>query len=227
MDLDDTDTTAAVDVVFPCLNEALSLPWLLSRMPVGYQAIVVDNGSTDGSADLARAFGAAVVDAPARGYGAAVQAGLEAATADVVCVCDADGSLDPRHLPLVAAPVLDGVADLVLGRRRPVGRGAWPAHARAANALLAWRLRRRTGASLHDVGPMRAARRTALLDLELTDRRFGYPLETVLAAAAADWRLREVDVDYAPRTAGSHSKVTGTVSGTARAVLDMRRVLAR
>jgi glycosyltransferase involved in cell wall biosynthesis len=227
MDLDDTDTAAAVDVVFPCLNEALSLPWLLGRLPAGYRPIVADNGSTDGSADLARTLGATVLAVPARGYGAAVHAGLEAATADVVCVCDADGSLDPRHLPLVAAPVLAGTADLVLGRRRPVRRRAWPAHARAANALLAWRLRRRTGAGMHDLGPMRAARRTALLDLELTDRRFGYPLETVIAAAAAGWRLREVDVDYAPRTAGSHSKVTGTVTGTARTVLDMRRVLAR
>ncbi|MFI5953961.1 glycosyltransferase family 2 protein [Cryptosporangium sp. NPDC051539] len=216
-----------VDVVFPCLNEVLSLPWLLGRLPVGYRAVVADNGSTDGSAALAAELGAVVVPVPVRGYGAAAHAGLEAATADIVCFCDADGSLDPAQLPLVVEPVRDGAADLVLGRRRPVSRSAWPVHARWANAVLARRLRRRLGVRLHDLGPMRAARRAGLLELGLQDRRFGYPLETVTAATAAGWRLAEVDVRYGPRTAGSHSKVTGTAAGTARAVLDMGRVLAR
>jgi glycosyltransferase involved in cell wall biosynthesis len=214
-----------VDVVLPCLDEADALPWVLSRMPAGYRAIVVDNGSSDGSADVARRHGARVVDAPQRGFGAAAHAGLEAATADVVCFCDADASLDPRQLPQVADPVRAGRSDLVLGRRRPTTRAAWPLHARLGNAELARRLRRRTGIDVHDLGPMRAARRSALLSLDLTDRRFGYPLEMVVRAAAEGWRIAEVDVEYRERT--GRSKVTGTVRGTYRAVRDMSAVLSR
>lgn len=213
--------------MLPCLDEAAALPWVLGRMPVGYRAVVADNGSTDGSAALARSLGALVVDVPQRGFGAAVHAGLLACTSDVVCVLDADGSLDPAQLPEVAGPVLRGEADLVLGRRRPTDRGAWPWHGQVGNALLARRLRRRTGARLHDLGPMRAFRRQPLLDLPVLDRRFGYPLEVVLHAAAAGWRIAEVDVGYRPRAAGTRSKVTGSVRGTARAVRDMAAVLSR
>ena len=216
-----------IDVILPCLDEALSLPALLATLPAGYHPVVADNGSTDGSAQIARTYGATVVHVPERGFGAAAHAGLRAATAEIVCFLDADGSCNPGQLPLLADPVRAGAADLVLGRRLPTTRRAWPLHARIGNTVLARRLRRRTGVRLHDVGPMRAARRTALLDLDLRDRRFGYPLEMVIAAAGAGWRIAEVDVDYAPRTAGSRSKVTGTATGTLRAVRDMSRVLAR
>jgi hypothetical protein len=143
----------------------------------------------------------------------------------VVCFCDCDASLDPRQLPAVSLPIVSGEADLVLGRRRPNTRAAWPVHARLANRALAWRISARSGISVHDLGPMRAARRRPLVDLRLVDRRFGYPLEMVLQAADAGWRLREVDVVYRPRT--GKSKVTGTVRRTLRAVRDMRAVLAR
>ncbi|WP_456249768.1 glycosyltransferase family 2 protein [Longispora urticae] len=216
-----------VDVILPCLDEVEALPWVLTRLPAGYRAIVADNGSTDGSALLAAEYGARVVHVPRRGFGAAAHAGLEAATSDVVCFLDADATLDPRQLPRVVDPVLDGTTDLVLGRRRPVSVAAWPPHARWGNAVLARRLRRRTGVPLHDLGPMRAARREHLLALGLEDRRFGYPLEMVVNAAAAGWRIDEVDVDYLPRAEGSVSKVTGTWLGTLRAVRDMSRVLAR
>lgn len=222
-----TEPGVPIDVVLPCLDEAASLPALLALMPDGYQPIVADNGSTDGSGRIALDHGARVVHVPTRGFGAAAHAGLLAATAPIVCFLDADGSLDPRQLPRVVDPVRAGTADLVLGRRRPTGSGAWPWHARLGNALVARRLRRTTGAPLRDLGPMRAARREALLALDLVDRRFGYPLEMVTRAASAGWRLAEVDVDYAPRTAGTRSKVTGTALGTARTVLDMSRVLAR
>jgi glycosyltransferase involved in cell wall biosynthesis len=217
------------DVVLPCLDEAAALPWLLARIPAGYRAIVADNGSTDGSATIASAHGARVISVPQRGFGAAVHAGVLAAEPadDVVCVMDADGSFDPVDLPLVADPVRAGAADLAMGRRRPTRRDAWPVHARLGNAVVAWRLRRTTGIVVHDIGPMRAARRSALLDLDLRDRRFGYPLEMVVAGARAGWRITEVDVAYAPRAAGTRSKVTGTVRGTARAVRDMVAVLAR
>jgi glycosyltransferase involved in cell wall biosynthesis len=212
-----------VDVILPCLDEARALPWVLSRMPEGYHPIVADNGSTDGSADVARRHGATLVSVPQRGFGAACHAGLEAATSDVVCVMDADASMDPQQLPRVAQPVIIGAADLALGRRRATSRSAWPAHARWANAALSRRLRHR-GITLHDLGPMRAARREALLSLGLSDRRSGYPLQMVTAADAAGWRLTEVDVDYFPRE--GRSKVTGTMRGTFQAVRDMRAVFA-
>lgn len=213
--------TLSVDVVLPCLNEAAAIPYVLSRLPVGYRAIVVDNGSSDGSAEIASRLGAYVIHEPLRGFGAACQAGLRAASADVVCFCDCDGSLDLAELPLVADPVLDRTSDLVLGRRRPRSLRAWPLHARLANLLLARRIRGATGVTLRDLGPMRAARREPLLALGLRDRRFGYPLEMVLSAARAGWQITETDVRYEPRT--GRSKVTGTVAGTLRAAHDMRQ----
>jgi glycosyltransferase involved in cell wall biosynthesis len=217
------------DVVLPCRNEAPALPGLLARIPPGYQAIVVDNASTDGSADVARACGARVVSAPELGYGAAVHAGILAAEPvdGVVSIMDADGSFDPAQLPLVVEPVRAGVVRLAVGRRRPVGRTVWPVHARLANTILAWHLRRRIGLPVHDIGPMRAARRDDLLALDIRDRRFGYPLELLVAVAREGWPVVEVDVDYHPRAAGTRSKVTGTVAGTVRAIRDMSAVLAR
>jgi glycosyltransferase involved in cell wall biosynthesis len=207
-----------VDVVLPCLNERGALPWVLARMPAGYRAIVVDNGSTDGSAELAASLGATVVRERRKGFGAAAHAGLLASTAEFVAFCDCDGSLDPAQLPALFAPVMGGRADLVLGSRQPQ-RGSWPAHARLANLVLAWRLRRLTGELVTDLGPMRAARRVRLLSLGLEDRRSGYPLEMFLKASLSGWRIVELPLPYAPRT--GKSKVTGTLSGTLTAVRDM------
>ena len=211
-----------IDVVLPVLNEAEAIPWVLSRIPSGYRAVVVDNGSTDGSGDLASRLGAVVVTEGRPGFGSACFAGLRAATSEVVCFMDCDGSLDPADLPSVSGPVLAGHAGLVLGARR-AQRGAWPLHARLGNRALSWEVRRRTGLSLRDLGPMRAARREPLLGLGIVDRRCGWPLEMVLRAAAAGWRIAEVDVPYLARA--GRSKVTGTVRGTARTVLDMSRAL--
>ena len=218
-------TAVTVDVILPCLNEAPALPWILEKMPAGFRPIVVDNCSTDGSGELARSLGATVVPEPTQGFGAAAHTGLLAAASDLVCFCDCDGSLDPRQLPLLTAPLLAGQADLVLGRRRTQQGGAWPLPARLANWELARRIRQRTGLGLRDLGPMRAAAREALLGLDLADRRFGYPLEMVMNAAAAGWRVCEVEVAYLPRI--GKSKVTGTVRGCVRAVRDMSEVLAR
>ena len=214
-----------VDVILPCLNEASALPWMLERMPDGFRPIVVDNGSTDGSADVAKSLGAVVVSEPTRGFGAAAHAGLLAARSDLVCFCDCDGSLNPQQFPLLTAPLLAGQADMVLGRRRTEQRSAWPLPARVANWELARRVRHRTGLRIRDLGPMRAAGREALLGLNLADRRFGYPLEMVMNAAAAGWRVSEVEVSYLPRI--GKSKVTGTVGGCVRTVRDMSQVLAR
>jgi glycosyltransferase involved in cell wall biosynthesis len=212
-----------IDVVLPVLDEAEALPWVLERMPDGYRALVADNGSGDGSPELAESLGAQVVREPQRGFGAACFAGLSAASTDLVCFMDCDGSFDPRDLPRVADPVRTGEADLVLGSRQ-AARGAWPVHARLANRALTLELRRRSGIRLTDIGPMRCARRADLLGLGLRDRRFGWPLEMVLRATERGWRVREVPVAYSTR-GGGRSKVTGTVRGTARAVRDMAAAL--
>jgi dTDP-L-rhamnose 4-epimerase len=210
------------NVILPALDEARAVPRVLAGIPRGWTPIVVDNGSTDGTADVARRHGAVVVVEARRGFGAACHAGLVAATEDIVAFMDCDGSFDGDDLDRIAAPVLAGSADLVLGARRP-DRGAWAWHLRVANRSLARSVRRRTGVSLHDLGPMRAARRTALLDLGVRDRRFGWPLEMVLRAADSGWRIEELAVAYHPRV--GRSKVTGTVGGVFRTVHDMRAAL--
>jgi glycosyltransferase involved in cell wall biosynthesis len=220
----DREEPYSVDVVFPCLNEAAALPWVLSRLPSGYRAIVVDNGSTDDSGSIALANGATVVTEPLRGFGSAAHAGLLAATAPIVAFCDADASMDPAELPHVVDPVASGCVDLMLGRRRPTRLGAWPLHARIANRALAALMRRATGYPISDLGPMRAIARETALGLDLLDRRSGYPLELVLRAKDAGLSVREVDIAYSPRV--GRSKVTGTLRGTVTAVHDMSRLLA-
>ncbi|MCU1360988.1 MAG: glycosyltransferase [Ilumatobacteraceae bacterium] len=210
------------DVILPALNEAAAVEWVLRRMPAGYRAIVVDNGSTDATAAIAAAEGALVVSEPVRGFGSACAAGLAAATADLVCFMDCDASLDPSALPLLAGYVERGECDLVLGSRVARG-GAWPLHARLANKVLAADVRRRTGLDIRDLGPMRVATRAGLIALGIQDRRSGWPLEMVLRAASNGWKVRDVPVEYSERS--GRSKVTGTVRGTVQAVGDMGRLL--
>jgi glycosyltransferase involved in cell wall biosynthesis len=210
------------DVVLPVLNEALALPWVLRRMPAAYRPVVVDNGSDDGSAQIAAELGAEVIHEPRRGFGSACAAGLAAADDDVVCFMDADGSLDPIELPRVADPVQRGESDLTLGARL-AARGAWPLHARVANRVLMAEVRRRTSLTLRDLGPMRAARRRELVRLGIEDRRSGWPLEMVLRAHRSGWAVSEVGVVYRARS--GRSKVTGTVRGTVQAIGDMGSLL--
>jgi len=216
----------AVDVVLPCLDEAQALPWVLGRLPDWARAIVVDNGSADGSPQLAASLGAQVVSEWRRGYGAACHAGLEAATAPWVAFMDCDASLDPAHLErLREATDQSGLPSLVVGRRIPQSASSWPWHLRFANREVARRVNRRTGLRLADIGPMRLAPREPLLALGLEDRRSGYPVETVVRAAESGWRVVSVDVPYADRA--GRSKVTGTPMGVIRTVRDMSAVLTR
>ncbi len=216
---------ALCDLILPCRDEAPALRALLPQVPASFSVIVVDNGSRDDTAAVARELGARVVEESRPGYGAAVHAGVEAATADFVAVMDGDGSFDPRQLLPMLAEVQAGTADIAVGRRRPVSRGVWPWHARAGNALIAAWLRHRIQMDAHDIAPMRVCRRQALLDLGLQDRRFGYPVELLQAITRQGWRVSEHDVDYHPRAAGTRSKVSGSVRGTLRTARDFARVL--
>jgi len=216
---------SACDLVLPCRDEAPALAALLTEVPALFSVIVVDNGSRDDTAEVARRHGARVVSEPRAGYGAAVHAGVLAATADLVAVMDGDGSFWPEDLTRLLHDVLEGHADLAVGRRRPVSGGVWPWHARAGNALVV-RILRRSGFPARDLAPMRVCRRTDLLALGVGDRRFGYPLELLRKAHAAGWRIREHDVSYRPRAAGTRSKVSGSVRGTLRTALDFAKVLA-
>jgi glycosyltransferase involved in cell wall biosynthesis len=209
------------DVILPVLDEAEAIPRVLAAMPAQFHPIVVDNGSNDGSSELAAELGAEVVSEPQRGFGSACHAGLLAAQREVICFMDCDGSLDPVHLRRLLAAHLAG-CDLVLGARMPEP-GAWPAHARIANRVLAYELRRRTGLRLRDLGPMRVMNREALLGLGMRDRRSGWPLEMVLRAAAAGWSIEDLPVPLEGRS--GRSKVTGTLKGTIGAISDMSRQL--
>jgi glycosyltransferase involved in cell wall biosynthesis len=217
-------TTGLVDLVIPCLNEETALPALLAGVPAGWAVIVVDNGSTDRTAEVARRAGATVVHERQPGYGAAVHRGLLAATRELVVVLDGDGSIRADDLTPLVEAVAGGSADLCCGARRPVVAAAWPVHARWGNRVLAGVLSAALGMNLHDIAPVRVARRTALLDLSVADRRFGYPLETLLRARAAGWRITELPIAYHPRD-GGQSKVTGSIRGTARALHDFCGVL--
>jgi len=212
-----------VTVVLPCLDEAASLPAVLAAMPHGYRPLVVDNNSTDGTAEVARSHGADVVYEKRPGYGSAVHAGVVAATTPLVAVLDADGSLDPRQLPELVAE-LEGGATMAVGRRRATAGLRWPWHARLGTAAVCWRLRHRHGLNVHDIAPMRVVRRDDLLALGVADRRSGYPLELLVRAAAAGWQVVERDVTYGPRT-GGRSKVSGSVRGSAVAAIDFWRVI--
>ena len=214
-----------VTVILPCRDEADALPGVLAAMPDGYRPLVVDNNSTDATAEVARRRGAEVVHEPVAGYGSAVHAGVVAAATPIVAVLDADGSMDPGELPRLVSTLKDRGADLVVGRRRPVPGLRWPWHARLGNAAVCWRLRRKHGLAVHDIAPMRVARREDLLALGVRDRRSGYPVELLVRAAAAGWSVVELDVGYGPRT-GGRSKVSGSVRGSLVAALDFWKAIS-
>jgi glycosyltransferase involved in cell wall biosynthesis len=210
-----------VTVILPALNEAAALPTALASFPSQVDLLVVDNGSTDQTAEVAAAHSARVVRELRRGFGAACWAGAQAAPGEVLVFADADGSLDGADLPAVAGPVLRGEADLVIGsrmaRREP---GAMSALAVVENRILGLACRLLFRVPLSDLGPFRAIRRDRLLALGMTDRGSGWPLEMIGRAAAAGLRVVEVPVRYRSR-AGGRSKVSGSVGGTVRAVTAM------
>ena len=206
-----------ITIIIPALNEAECLSRLLAEVPAGlaHQVIVVDNGSTDSTAEVARSGGAQVIDEPRRGYGFACAAGVEAAEGEVLVFMDGDGSFTPRELPGLLAPLAQQKADLVLGARMldDPTLVAMPLPQRFGNQFFAWLLRQRFRLELTDLGPYRAIRRELLHDLDMQERTYGWPLEMIIKAALRHKRIIEVPVSYRPRFSG-RSKVGGTLRGS-------------
>lgn len=212
-------------ILIPALNERNNLPLVLGAIPKDprVNAVVIDNGSDDGTPEVARALGATVVHEPRRGYGSACQRGLvEIAQAHprprVTCILDADFADDPRQLPRLWQPVLDGQADLVVSTRTQGGAepGSLTTIQRVGNRVQVAALNRRFGLRLTDMGPMRAFSTEVALSLGLRDPTWGWNVEMAAKFARAGKRIVEVPVPYRNRHAGA-SKISGSVRGAARA----------
>lgn len=219
-----------VVVILPALDEEASIGRVLADLPRDRVAriIVVDNGSCDRTAEVARAHGAEVVSEPERGYGAACLAGIaQARDADVIVFLDADYSDHPEELPRLLEPIERGTADLVIGSRMllPESRAALLPQARFGNWLASRLLRLRYCANVSDLGPFRAIRRDALERLEMRDRNYGWTVEMQARAFARGVRVAEVAVRYRPRI--GKSKITGTISGSLKAGSKILFTIAR
>jgi len=211
-----------VAVLIPARNEEASLPLVLGAIPAGRveEVVVVNNASTDRTAEAARSQGATVLLEPRPGYGAACLRGIDhlrTAPPDVVVFLDADFSDHPEEMPLLLRAIERDGADLVigsrtLGRREP---GALLPQARLGNWVATRLMRLLYGGRFSDLGPFRAIRFGALLDLAMEDRGFGWTVEMQVKALKHGLRTAEVPVSYRRRV--GVSKITGTVSGTFRA----------
>ncbi len=207
-----------ITVIIPALNEADNICQLVNDitaiLPV--EVVVVDNGSTDGTAIEARSAGAKVISEPRRGYGYACASGASAAQgAEVLTFIDADYSFLPSELPLVLAPILEGKADLVLGSRclGQMEKGAMPFHQRFGNWLAVYIINLLYRLELTDIGPYRAIKRALLMSLDMHEMTYGWPVEMVAKAARNGARIVEVPVSYRSRLSG-RSKVGGTIKGS-------------
>jgi glycosyltransferase involved in cell wall biosynthesis len=219
-----------VSLIIPALNEAECLKSLLQELPRSllHQTIVVDNGSTDDTAAVARAAGVQVVSEPQRGYGAACAAGVAAATGDILVFMDGDGSFLPQEMAQLIVPIVEDRADLVLGTRLRGGMvsGSMPPHQLYGNRLVAWLVYTFYGVELTDLGPFRAIRCRLLDELAMQERTYGWPIEMMVKAARRRARILEIPVSYRPRLAGE-SKVGGTIRGSVLATYKILRVTFR
>jgi hypothetical protein len=207
-----------ITVIIPALNEAGNIRQLVEevRRTVAAHVIVVDNGSTDVTADEARAGGAVVATEPRRGYGYACAAGVAAATdADILVFLDGDYSFLPQELPRLLEPILAGRADMALGSRElgHIEPGAMPLHQRFGNWLVSRLMNRLYGLAITDLGPYRAIRRSLLAQLDMQEMTYGWPTEMIVKGARQGARIVEAPVSYHSRRAG-RSKVSGTLRGT-------------
>jgi glycosyltransferase involved in cell wall biosynthesis len=213
-----------IAVIIPAFNEAQAIGDVVRAVPAGavQEIIVVDNNSTDDTAELAASAGARVIHEPRPGYGSACLAGARAARgSDIIVFLDGDRSDDPRQLGAVAAPVVQERADLVIGSRigGEIENGAMPLHGRLGNRLIVWLLRRVYGLRISDIGSFRAIRTDALFDLKMEQMTYGWPVEMVVKAARKKLRIQSVPITYRRRI--GRSKVTGTVKGTLMAAYYM------
>jgi len=213
-----------LSVVIPAFNEEPAIGEVIGAVPKDrvHDIVVVDNGSTDETAKKAALAGARVVFEPRPGYGSACLAGAKAAAdADVLVFLDGDRSDDPRQLNIVAGPVLDNRADLVIGSRIKgvLEKGAMPLHGRLGNRLIVSILRRLYGANITDIGSFRAVKSQTLFDLKMEQMTYGWPVEMVVKAARKGLRIQSVPINYRRRI--GKSKVTGTIRGTVLATYYM------
>lgn len=210
--------TARIALLLPALNEEHALPKVLGELPRGIfaQVIVVDNGSTDRTAEVARSHGATVITEPRRGYGQACLTGLAhlAADTDIAVFLDADGSDVPGEIDRLLEPILAGKADLVVGSRAlgqaEPGALAW--HQRWGNRLVTSLIQVLFGVRYTDLGPFRAIRCVQLRQLDMQDRDYGWTVEMQIKAARRALRVQEVPVSYRRRI--GQSKISGTVKGS-------------
>ncbi|MEN1680179.1 MAG: glycosyltransferase family 2 protein [Planctomycetota bacterium] len=221
-----------VAVVIPALNEEASLPLVLADLPSVGQVVVVDNGSTDATAQRAAEAGADVVHEGRRGYGSACLAGLEwlrsgGLPPEIVVFLDADHSDDPTQLPELVSPILSGECDLVLGSRMTGKRepGAMPAQSVWGNRFACLLMRLLLGARYTDLGPFRAARWESLESLGMSDTNYGWTVEMQIKALRAGLRVREVPTPYRRRV--GQSKISGTITGSVKAGAKILWLVAR
>ena len=220
----------STSLIIPALNEAETIAHVLEELPPGWasEVIVVDGGSTDGTAAIAEAKGANLVRELQRGYGRACAAGVSAAWGEVVNFMDADGADDPRYIPQLLEPILNGEAEMMLGSRLAGGiaSGAMLWHQRMGNQISAGMISRLYGLPLTDLSPFRAVVREKLLALDILDMSYGYPTEMIVRAIRQGWRIQEVPVDYRVR-AGGKSKISGTLRGTVGATYHILTTILR
>jgi len=216
-----------VAIVIPALNEEAAIRQLLAELPQDFAqwVIVVDNGSTDATATVARNSGAIVANEPTRGYGRACLKGYKTACnlgAEIVIFMDGDGSDDPTDLPMMLKPIAEGRADFVIGSRVSTSaeRGAIPAQARLGNWLVSRMIRLLYGVRLHDIGSFRVVRSSLLETIDMREMTFGWPVEMLVKAARAGYRILELPIHYRHRSHG-RSKVAGTISGSIKAAYYM------
>lgn len=206
-------------VLIPVLDEELALPVVLAELPAEFRVVVCDNGSTDGGVAIARAHGAEVVSQPERGYGGALLAGirlLKADPPDVVVILDGDHSTWVEDIGIILGPLRDGRADLVIGERLTLGDpAALTLPQKFGNRLATAIIHAQTGHRYRDMGPLRAIRWGALLDLNMVDPTWGWNVEMQLKALRSGVRVLEVPVRY--RTRIGTSKISGTAQGVVRA----------
>jgi glycosyltransferase involved in cell wall biosynthesis len=206
-----------ISVVIPTLNEAEAIGEVVSAVPEDrvQDIFVVDNGSTDNTVLQATLAGAQVVHEPRKGYGSACLAGAKAAiNSDIIVFLDGDRSDDPRQLNAVVSPVIKDQADLVIGSRLrgTIEKGAMPIHGRLGNRLIVLILRLLYGVRITDIGSFRAIKTGVLLDLNMEQMTYGWPVEMVVKAASKGLRIQSVPISYRKRI--GVSKVTGTIKGT-------------